>query len=121
MRDIHLVRKFLEAIKKKNGPIEEIDNFEIKESNIHGKGAFATKKIKPSEFINVSLFRTDGDWYDTTKFGGMINHCSKPNSRTRFEGEYYRTYAKTDINPGDEITADYTENKTLEQPDLDWE
>jgi len=120
MTDIHLTRKFLEAIKNKNGPTEEIKNFEIKDSDIQGKGVFATKKISSGEFINVALFKTEDDFYDTTTFGGMVNHCSKPNSRTRFEGQHYRTYAVKDINPGDEITADYTVNKTLQQPEPGW-
>ena len=119
MSDIHLVRKFLEAIKNKNGRTEEIKNFEIKDSDIQGKGVFSTKKISPGEFINIALFKTD-DFYDTTTFGGMINHCSKPNCRTRYEGEYYRTYATKNINPGDELTVDYSLNKTLQQPEPGW-
>jgi SET domain-containing protein len=120
MTDIHLIRKFLEAIKNKNGPIEEIDNFEIKDSDIHGKGIFATKKISPGEFINVALFKSGDNFYETTKFGDTINHYNKPNCRTRYEGKYYRTYATKEINPGDEITVDYTVNKTLEQPEPGW-
>jgi SET domain-containing protein len=120
MADIHIIRKFLEAIKKNNGPTEEINNFEVKESDIEGNGVFATKNIKSGDFINVALFKTDDDIYDTTKFGGMINHCNNPNCRTRFEGEYYRTYATKKISSGDEITADYRQNKTLQQPEPGW-
>ena len=119
MADIHLVRTFLEAIKK-NAEKEEVDNFEIKNSKIHGKGVFATKKMKAGDFINVSLYKGKDDFHGTTNFGGHLNHCSQPNARTRFEGEYYRTYCSNDINPGDEITVDYRKNKTLEQPEEGW-
>ncbi|MCK5603434.1 SET domain-containing protein-lysine N-methyltransferase [Candidatus Pacearchaeota archaeon] len=121
MTDISLVTGFLEAIKNKNGETEEIKNFEIKDSDIHGKGVFATKKMKPGEFINVALFKGKSDYHETTIFGAHINHSKEANARTRFEGDYYRTYSASDINPGDEITVDYTNNKTLEQPEEDWE
>ena len=119
--EIKLVYKFLEAInKKKNKDNTEIDNFKIGASNIHGKGAFATKKFRPGENINVALFKIHDNYYDTTNFGAHLNHSSKPNARTRFEGGLYRTYASIDIEPDDEITVDYTKNKDLEQPEDDW-
>jgi len=119
MQSNSLVVKFLEAIKKNNDNTE-VENFEIKDSNIHGKGVFATKKMKSGELINVALFKGKDDFFDTTTFGSHINHSSKPNARTRFDGEHYRTYTTTDVNPGDELTVDYTVNKTLEQPEDDW-
>jgi SET domain-containing protein len=113
-----LVTKFLSAIKE-NEDNEEIKNFEIKDSDIHGKGVFATKKISPGEFINIALFKGHNDDFSTTTFGAHLNHSYEPNARTRFEGDYYRTYSTGEINPGDEITVDYTKNKSLEQPE-DW-
>lgn len=115
----HLITRFLEAIKKKSDNTE-IKNFELRDSNIHGKGTFATKKMKKGELINVALFKSGDDWFDTTKFGAHINHSSNPNCRTRFEGDCYRTYSTSNIEPGDELTVDYTVNKTLEQPFPDW-
>jgi SET domain-containing protein len=114
-----LVVKFLEAIKKNNDNTE-VENFEIKDSNIHGKGIFSTKKMNIGELINVALFKDKDDFFDTTAFGAHINHSSNPNAKTRFEGNCYRTYSSTNINPGDEITVDYTINKTLEQPEENW-
>jgi len=115
-----LVVKFLEAIKKNNDNTE-VKNFEIKDSNIHGKGVFATKKMNSGDLINVALFKGKDSGFNTTTFGAHINHSSKPNARTRFEGDYYRTYSTKEINPGDEITVDYKVNKTLEQPEDNWE
>jgi len=119
MSNIKLITSFLEAIKK-NADNVEIKNFKIDKSNIHGKGVIATKKLKKGDFINVALFRAHDNYYDTTVFGAHLNHSYSPNARTRFEGEYYRTYAISDIEPGDEITVDYTKNKELEQPEPEW-
>ena len=114
-----LTTSFLEAMKKDKDN-EEIKNFKIDKSNIHGKGVIATKKIKPGEYINVALYKAGDDYFDTTTFGGFLNHSYKPNARTRFVSDLYRTYASSNINPDDEITVDYTKNKDLEQPEDDW-
>lgn len=119
--EIKLVSKFLEAInKKKYDDDTEIQNFKIDNSNIHGKGVIATKKINPGEYINIALKKVHDNYHDTTEFGAHLNHSYKPNARTRFVGDLYRTYATSDINPDDEITVDYTKNKDLEQPKDDW-
>lgn len=121
--EIKLVTNFLEAINKKKNPDNLIiKNFKIKDSGIHGKGVFATKKIKKGEHINVALYKVKGedDWHDTTQFGAFLNHSYEPNARTRYEGNLYRTYAVSNIEPDDEITVDYTKNKDLEQPGDDW-
>ena len=115
-----LTTSFLEAMKKDKDN-EEMKNFKIDKSNIHGKGIIATKKIKPGEYINVALYKAGDDYFDTTTFGGFLNHSYKPNARTRFEGDFYRTYSSASgIEPGDEITVDYGKNKELEQPGDDW-
>jgi len=119
MRYNKLITSFLEAIKK-NESNEEIKNFNINKSKIHGNGAFAAKRIAPGQFINVALFKGKDGEPRTTHFGAHLNHCSKPNARTRFEGDHYRTYCEKEINPGDEITVDYRKNKSLEQPGEDW-
>ena len=70
MKYNRLITGFLEAIKK-NKKDEEIKNFEIKNSNIHGKGVFAKKRIKPGEFINVALFKGKSGDHDTTALPGF--------------------------------------------------
>lgn len=118
---IKLVYKFLEAINKKKGANStELANFKIDDSDIHGKGVIATKKFGKGDFINVALYKVKDNWFDTTKFGAHLNHSYSPNARTRFEEDRYRTYSTSNINPGDEITVDYTKNKDLEQPEDDW-
>ncbi len=120
MRYNKLITSFLEAIKKKVVTNEPIRNFRIDFSEIDGKGVFATKKIKAGQFINVALYKDENDLHNTTIFGAHINHSSKPNARTRFEGDYYRTYSIGKIEPDEEITIDYRKNKSLEQPEDTW-
>lgn len=112
--------KNLIELKKKMDDIL-IKNFRLDSSDIHGKGVFASKMMKPGEFINVALFKgQDGTNFHTTKFGAYINHSATPNAITKREGDQFKTYASNEINDGDEVTVDYTVNKDLEQPDPSW-
>jgi hypothetical protein len=102
-----------EALLKLQG---EKDNFKIEASQIHGNGVIATVKILNGEPINAA-FLPD---MKITKFGAHLNHSSQPNAITKKNGDYRITYALKDIDPGDEITVDYTVNKDLEQPKSFW-
>ena len=37
-----------------------------------------------------------------------------------FEDDAYKVYAMRDIEPGEELTSDYTQTKGLKQPKPDW-
>ncbi len=98
----------------------DLDNFTIGPSNIHGNGVICKKYILGGSFINNAILLTGNRIY-TTNFGTNLNHSIKPNAETRKEGNIYKTYAIIDINPGNEITVDYTKNKELlEQPKPGW-
>ena len=92
-----------------------ITNYEIKDSDIHGSGVFATRDFDSGEFINVAIIGNK-----TTHFGGFLNHSDSPNAVTKKGENTYQTYALTSIDSGDEITVDYTVNKDLEQPEKGW-
>ena len=87
-----------------------MDNYEIKKSDIHGRGVFAKNHFSPGEFINLAI-----DGVEATHFGGFLNHSNHPNAVTRKnkDNKYY-TFALARIKPGDEISVDYTVNKDLE-------
>lgn len=90
----------------------------VEESAIHGKGLFAKKKIKKGEHIGIlkakSTKKESGPyilWLDESKRVNVtchlryINHSSTPNAC------YYDTLeviALRDIEPGEEITHDYS-------------
>jgi len=120
--DNSLIKSFKKLIEKKlniDGAL--IKNFKIDNSDIHGKGVFATKDISPGEKINIALFKGDEKRYHTTRFGAHINHSSEPNAETKYEEDQYVTYCEKEIKPGDEITIDYKVNPSLEQPESSWE
>jgi len=99
----------------------ELDNFNIGPSNIHGNGVMCKTPISNGSFINNAILPTGHAMnIKTTKFGAHMNHSVNPNAETRKEGDIYKTYAIIDIKPGDEITVDYTKNKELEQPKPGW-
>ncbi|MBR9682630.1 MAG: SET domain-containing protein [Candidatus Aenigmarchaeota archaeon] len=91
------------------------DNYEIKKSDIHGRGVFSNKNFSAGELINLAI-----DNMQATHFGGFLNHSDSPNAVTRKNKNKYYTFALARIKPGDEIAVDYTVNKDLEQPESTW-
>jgi hypothetical protein len=92
-----------------------LKNYEIKKSDIHGRGSFATTDFEAGEFINVAIIGAK-----TTNFGAFLNHSDSPNAVTKKGETSYQTYALNSITESDEITVDYTVNKDLEQPEKGW-
>jgi len=94
-------------------------NIEVKESGIHGKGLFATKKIKAGEIIGFVVGeKTDKDgphvlWVDedtSIKVTGdlrYINHSKTPNA---CYCDDLSVIAVGDIKRNQEITHDYGED-----------
>jgi len=98
-----------------------VNNYEVRPSPIHGRGVFSTKTFKKGELVNTHLYPDEKGVSQTTHFGGFLNHSTTPNALTKqYKDGFYKTFAKVDMKPGDEITLDYTKNKTLEQPEKDW-
>jgi len=86
----------------------------VSNSNINGKGVFATAQIEANEIIGPA--RIDGK---RTPIGRYVNHSISPNAKMiDFNGDIYLV-ALTDINGckggylGEEITTDYRENLKL--------
>jgi len=98
-----------------------INNYKIRQSPIHGRGVFANKAFKSGEFVNTHIYPDKNGEPKATHFGGFLNHSHIPNALTKkYKDGFYKTFAIVDIKPGDEITLDYTKNKTLEQPRKGW-
>lgn len=80
----------------------------VSDSDIHGKGLFATKNYKVGEYIvpaNINGYRTPA--------GRFTNHAKDPNAKMEVLGNTVMLIAITDIKGyrggylGDEITVDY--------------
>lgn len=105
----------------------KVKKIEVKNSSIHGKGLFATKKIKKGETVlswkpKVSTRKQadalpekekrylypDGDkvlWMQPPE--RYINHSCEPNTHVIEKNDI----ALRDIQPGEEITSDYMDLK----------
>jgi SET domain-containing protein len=97
------------------------DNYEIKDSDIHGKGVHSKEHFKPGDLINccVSRMYDEPPNFDITHFGKYLNHSYEPSSEIRREHPVYNVYAIKIIKPGDEVTVDYTKTPEFKQPE-DW-
>lgn len=105
--------------------------YRIGQSNIHGRGAFATERIEPGERIveytgervneaeadrraelsdHVWLFDLEDGTYidgDQSSDGACVNHSCDPNCTTEIvEGRVFIT-AERGIEPGEELAYDY--------------
>lgn len=82
----------------------------IGKSDIHGKGVFASRTIKPFEYIGTAIiFVTPSKSIITKDFGVYINHKSYPQDNSHLErvGNKYFLVSNTFIPKGKEILADY--------------
>jgi len=103
--------------------LDSEDAYEIAPSKIHGNGVMANKHFKPGDYINicVSKIQDNDPKLIITPFGSYINHSYKPTAVIKKEPPYYNTYAKVELNPGDEVTVDYSKHKEFKQPDPSWD
>ena len=88
------------------------DYITIKESPINGLGLFATEKIKAHSLIGVTHHprKESEDGHIRTPLGGFGNHSDDPNCFKLLmrEGGDWWIGAKQDIEPGEELTWQYT-------------
>jgi SET domain-containing protein len=82
--------------------------YEIKESDIHGKGVFAKETIATEEFIEVGIYMTPG-YIQVSPMGDYVNHSDTPNSILSRKDGHYNMFAIKEIQPGDEITISYND------------
>ena len=88
------------------------DYITIKESPINGLGLFATEKIKANSLIGVTHHprKESEDGHIRTPLGGFGNHSDDPNCFKLLmeeSGDWW-IGAKQDIEPGEELTWQYT-------------
>ena len=88
------------------------DSVTIKESPINGLGLFTTEKIKANSLIGVIHHprKESEDGHIRTPLGGFGNHSDDPNCFKLLmekSGDWW-IGAKQDIEPGEELTWQYT-------------
>ena len=83
----------------------------VADSQISGKGLFATRRLVMGTTLGISHYRIDGE-YIRTPLGGFINHSDEPNckrSQIRVKPGYDKWSIMTleDIEEGEELTLKY--------------
>lgn len=83
-------------------PEDSADNFELRESPIHGTGMFSLYRIESG--TRFAPARLDGR---RTPGGRFVNHSGDPNAMFVADGDDLHLVSVKDINAGEEITLDY--------------
>ena len=87
------------------------DSLTIKTSKVNGLGLFATKGIAQGTNLGTSHIKINGDIV-RTPLGGFVNHANESNCVKVELKEYkYKRWSivtPRNINPGEELTLQYT-------------
>ena len=81
------------------------DNLELKLSNIHGYGVFASEDIPAGKVLGLT--HIESPELIRTPLGGYINHSMNPNCIRISEGNRWYLQSIQDIEEGEEITLMY--------------
>ena len=85
---------------------------EIRKSAIHGEGVHANAAFQPGETVHVGANAQPGKGgktqWEETRSGRYTNHQGQPNARNVRSGNEMLTAATKSIQPGDEVTVDYS-------------
>lgn len=111
----------LKEFEEQNNKLQLFKKFYLKESNIHGQGAFAKFKIEKGEFIGTIIYHFKGKIY-IPKDTYFVNHCKQSNTiikkKTR---DHYELYASKDIQKDEELFLDYhTTPSYITKPKNHW-
>ena len=96
--------------------------YNVDESEIQGKGVFASKDLKKGEVIGLLHDIIEmGNKYKFTELGKFHNHSDSPNCHNELVDVNKRFLVATrDISEGEELTTDYRLQPDLEQPIENW-
>ena len=81
------------------------DNLELKLSDIHGYGVFASEDIPAGKVLGMT--HIESPELIRTPLGGYINHSMNPNCIRISEGNRWYLQTIQDISEGEEITLMY--------------
>ena len=98
-----------------------MSNCEIKRSDVHGKGIFASKDLA----ANAVLFETHKKTSGALKWLNLVPNCSynhsiEPNCHSLTLGDFKYLVTLRKIKEGEELLVDYNKDKDLEQPKEGW-
>ena len=99
----------------------KMSDCELRRSNVHGKGIFASKDLG----ANAVLFETHRKTCGALKWLNLVpncsyNHSTKPNCHSLTLGDFKYLVTLQEIPKGEELLVDYTKDGDLEQPKEGW-
>lgn len=94
----------------------EFNVYEIKNSNISGKGAFAARKFSPKENIGLAFEKInntgdDDKDYELSEMAKYVNHSNNPNLKIQETLGGFVFIVVREIEKGQEFTVDYNDPK----------
>ena len=94
---------------------------EIKPSNVHGEGIFASKNFEANQVLFETHRKTSGalEWINLSPNCGY-NHSLQPNCQSLTLGDFKYLVTIKEIKEGEELLVDYRKDKDLEQPKKEW-
>lgn len=96
--------------------------YQIRPSDIHGNGLFATINIPVGKKIDVAIYINQ--WFIpiiTDHCGKWINHSSTPNTHLKRDENRLNIYATQSIQAGEELTIDYRKTPWfIQKPSAIW-
>ena len=100
--------------------VESKGKLKIMKSPIHGVGVFAVERIPADTCLGPAQIRQPYGGYRVTDLGKHHNHSYEPTCYNKMVGDTRYLHPHRDLEPGDEITIDYTFQSDLEQPKEGW-
>ena len=94
---------------------------EFKDSEVHGKGIFATEIIPENKVLFETHKKTSGafEWLNLVP-NCSYNHSNEPNCRSLTLGNFKYLVTLREIEEGEELVVDYRKDRDLEQPKKGW-
>jgi len=99
------------------------DSVEVRKSNIHGLGLFATRDIEEETRLHETHAKTEAHGWVNISPNNLSNHSKvNENCEIRTEKDVKVLYSTSPISIGDELLIDYTkdEESGFEKPQEGW-
>ena len=114
-----LIRVLLEDTSRSGSDVI-IDNVDyplcVAPSSVHGLGVFSLDFIPRGVHIGISHVENVGGGFSGTELGRFHNHSEEANTGNVLRDGVRSLFAIVDINPGEELMADYRQQPDLQQP-----
>jgi len=121
---MNILRKYIREVLSESCPADYMhkpgDKLEVKDSPIHGFGIFSSEFIPANTNLGAAQIKRDDGSYDVTNLGRYHNHSNEPNCYNMMKDGVRYLYTNKNLNPGEEVTVDYTLQPDLEQPIATW-